>query len=414
MPELFAGQFDYIYFFYGLAFFLLGVICFTMGEGKSSRAPWPLLGLFGILHGSNEWLEMALFIYGKTRPLAIINLFILIISYLCLLEFARIGLYRLKGIIVERWAYVPLLLLLPLARHYGIEGWDIMARYSLGFTGAYFYCQDDLRTLPVRARGNRSLAFFSAMMSLYAVSTAVVTPTAPFVPASIINAESFYERFGVPIQLIRGIIALCAAMAIWSYSATLPEAKISLRAPFLRFVPTKRLIALTVIVLISAGWIFTKLPGLLYGNQNNRSTRARADSPLNRLTREITVLSRATVSLARASVVRQAVTEWKQEDAEKLKTALSSTKTDIARSNCVLMDREGKVIASAVNEVIEEDASKPHSGKPYFKDALAGENGYYFKLGTKYNERIYYVSYPVKNKDGNIAGVIMLVKKYPG
>ncbi len=111
MKELFEGQFDYIYFFYGLSFFLLGVICLSIGKARLRKIPWGLLGLFGIAHGVNEWLEMLQIIYGKVKPLTILNLFVLATSFIFLLEFARIGLYRIKGKIIKIWGYLPLLLL---------------------------------------------------------------------------------------------------------------------------------------------------------------------------------------------------------------------------------------------------------------------------------------------------------------
>ncbi len=411
MKGLFEGQFDYIYFFYGLSFFLLGVICFSIGKARLHRIPWGLLGLFGITHGLNEWLEMLQVIFGKIKPLTIVNLFVLTISFLFLLEFARVGLYRIKGKIIKRWIYLPILLLIFLSYRFGIDSCYLAIRYLLGFSGAYFASRIIYEFYRIRLKNHRSLVFFSSLMALYAVLTGLVVPKAPFLPASIINNESFYHAFGVPVQLIRGIIALGMAMIIvWSYSTTSFDIKYTSRAYFIRLWPTKWLITLTIVVLITSGWLFTNYLDYYAGIGIIKNTKVKTDSSLNKLIRELTLLSNVTVSMSKVSVIRQAVSDNQPQDLEKLKNALKQYKDKYHALSSMLLNREGGLIASAISEGMEREASRPQSGKPYFKDALQGDNGYYFELGPKYNERKYYVSYPVKNKNGNISGVVILTK----
>lgn len=410
MKELFKGQFDYIYFFYGLAFFLLGVICFGITNARLRKIPWRLLGLFALTHGLSEWLQMLQIVYGRVKPLAIPNLLLLAASFIFLLEFARTGLYRIKGEIIERWAYVPMLLLLPLAYKFGIDGWSITIRYFLGFCGVYFASRIIYEFYRTEFKDNRSLIFFSALMALYAVLGALVVPKAAFFPASFINAESFYRAFGVPVQLMRGIIALCMAMIAWSYSSTAAGIKYAPPAYFIRFVPIKWLIGLTVIFLITAGWIFTNYLDYYAGIGIIKNTKARTDSSLNRLIRELTLLSKVTVSMSKSSVIRQALSDRQRADIEKTKNILIQYKDKYHALNSMLLDTEGMVIASAITKGMEQEVNRSHSGRPYFKDALRGDNGYYFELGARYNERKYYVSYPVINKDREIAGVVTLTK----
>ncbi|MDO8662994.1 MAG: ATP-binding protein [Candidatus Omnitrophota bacterium] len=411
MKGLFEGQFDYIYFFYGLSFFLLGVICFSIGKARLHRIPWGLLGLFGITHGLNEWLEMLQIIFGKIKPLAIFNLFVLTISFLFLLEFARVGLYRIKGKTIKRWVYLPILLLIALSYKFGIDSCYLTIRYLLGFSGAYFAGRIIYEFYRRELKDNRSLALFSVLMALYAVLTGLVVPKAPFLPASIINVEAFYRTFSVPVQLVRGIIALGMAMIIvWSYSTTSFDIKYTPRAYFIRLWPTKWLITLTIIILITSGWLFTNYLDYYAGIGIIKNTKVRTDSSLNRLIRELTLLSNVTVSMSKASVIRQAVSDKQPQDLEKVKNILKQYRDKYHALSSILLDREGMVIASAISEGMAQEVNRTHSGKPYFKDALRGDNGYYFKLGPKYNEREYYVSYPVKNKNGNISGVVLLAK----
>ncbi|MDD5692421.1 MAG: ATP-binding protein [Candidatus Omnitrophica bacterium] len=407
MKEFFEGQFDYIYFIYGFFFFLLGVICFSIDKDRLHKIPWRLLGLFGITHGLSEWLEMLQFIYGEAKPLSILNLFVLAASFIFLLEFARIGLYRLKGKFIKIWAYVPILLLLPLAYKSGITGWNITIRYFLGFAGIYFAGLMIYEFYKTELEDNRPLIFLSAAMFLYAVLAGLVVPKAPFFPANIINTGSFYRVFGVPVQLVRGAIALGMVIIVWSYSTAPSGVKYSPPAYFIRFFPTKWLIALTVIALLGSGWMLTNHLDYYAGIGIIKTAKARMEYSQNRLLREIILLSKATVSLSGSSAIRRAVSDKQQEDLENAKSILSQIKDKYHLLSWALLDKEGTVIASSGTG---QEANRPHAASPYFKDALRGENGYYFEPGSRYNERKYYVSYPVKNRSGGIAGVTLVIK----
>ena len=61
ISSFFVEHIIYVFFFYGLAFYTLGVTLVMVGRQSSqlrfARAIWPL-ALFGFLHGAHEWFEM--------------------------------------------------------------------------------------------------------------------------------------------------------------------------------------------------------------------------------------------------------------------------------------------------------------------------------------------------------------------
>ena len=57
------AQLDYIFFFYGRAFILLGAVCFAIARGER-RGSWVMLGLFGFVHGASEWLDLIALVAG--------------------------------------------------------------------------------------------------------------------------------------------------------------------------------------------------------------------------------------------------------------------------------------------------------------------------------------------------------------
>lgn len=408
MKEFFKGQLDYIFFFYGFSFFLMGLICLTMGREKLRRFPWAMLGLFGLVHGITEWLDMFAIIQGKSNIISVLSIGTLLISYLCLLEFSRRGLLLTRGRNMSLLPYLLLLLLLPLAYRRSLNGWLIMVRYLVGFPSAYFASRVIYDFSRKDRENRRSLAILSASFALYAVFTGLVVPKAGFMPANLINFESFYDAFGVPVQLVRSILALTAVIAIWFYSSSPPRAEYP--PAYAGFVPTKRMLALTLATLICAGWIFTNHLDYYAGIEVIKRSESKSGSELNKLTKELFSMGRRVRSISGASAIRNAASSGGEQNIEKASAALNIFRERFRALNCALLDAKGKVIASARGEGTQIDPEKSYARNPYFREALSGRHGYHFRLGPVYNERIYYVSYPVKDSAGKISGVAVIVK----
>ena len=54
--SVWAANLDYIFCIYGLSFILLAVICWGLSASRDHTCAWHWLGLFGLIHGINEWL----------------------------------------------------------------------------------------------------------------------------------------------------------------------------------------------------------------------------------------------------------------------------------------------------------------------------------------------------------------------
>jgi hypothetical protein len=103
LQHLILPQMDYIFFVYGLAFILLGVVCTATGIRKVTTFPLKWLGLFGFSHGINEWLDMLVISQGDGTSFATARLLIMGISFAFLLEFGRTGLQSATGKSPGRW-----------------------------------------------------------------------------------------------------------------------------------------------------------------------------------------------------------------------------------------------------------------------------------------------------------------------
>ena len=66
MAVFFSNQLDFIFFFYGLAFILLGVTCFAISRSRGRGESWAVLGWFAVAHGAGEWLDLTALIIGTS------------------------------------------------------------------------------------------------------------------------------------------------------------------------------------------------------------------------------------------------------------------------------------------------------------------------------------------------------------
>ncbi|MCS7038056.1 MAG: sensor histidine kinase [Anaerolineae bacterium] len=223
-----------VYFFYGLAFFALGLILAQASRRRSEfrfvRAIRPL-AFFGLCHALHEWVEMfqkiAALATGYTPGLAeeIARTGILVFSFLLLLAF---GLY-LFGSATASWHHiwpwlsilgglwavavaVVVLVMRPSALE-AVAMADVLARYSLGIPGAVLGAAALMRQQRTfrehdMPQFGRDLVWAATALALFGiVGQLFVRPTA-LMPSSYLNSTTFLQWFGVPVQLFRGLMAV--------------------------------------------------------------------------------------------------------------------------------------------------------------------------------------------------------------
>ncbi|MFZ5631348.1 MAG: response regulator [Bacillota bacterium] len=217
MADLFARHMDYIFFIYGLALFVLGVICIGIKRATSKQLlPWIWLGLFGISHGVNEWLNLLAHSLGDGPSFSAVRTCILAVSFIFLAEFGRAGSKGILGKGPGRLMLLPLLALAALGGLAGCVEFSVTATYVLGAGGglwaafALFSASGNLNP-GVR----RWMAAAGAAMGLYAL-TYLVIPQCPLTTPFLLDSQAFFRVSGFPIQLIRTLLALTAALAVWT------------------------------------------------------------------------------------------------------------------------------------------------------------------------------------------------------
>jgi diguanylate cyclase (GGDEF)-like protein/PAS domain S-box-containing protein len=272
MREFISGQMDYIYFFYGLAFIILAAVCFSMRGKQKNVLPWWWLGMFGLIHGINGWFDLLVlaFSIAESPTFAVIRLFFVVASFLFLLEFARKGTIHVRGKGPGQWVIVLLFLLSFVGVSVGWQGFNVTVRYVLGAIGALWSSLVlFLAAGSQNTKLRRCLLAAGLIFGLYGCAVVLGVPKASFFPANILNQDVFLDVTGVPIQLVRGGLAILIATAIACWNSRLsPEIEIGIddekRVIQLQSMYMVR-VAMVTFVIIVAGWLTTEVAGR-YGN----------------------------------------------------------------------------------------------------------------------------------------------------
>lgn len=238
-----------VYFFYGLAFFSMGLAVWLesghTAEFRMARAMGPLAG-FGIVHGLHEWFEMfqrlgranatnipGWLLMDEVRLIHLVSSFILLIMFGTRLIYyshqenggdqatGRPDLVRLAvGVLLGVW-------LLSIAATWWLyepepaellTAVDVLARYILGIPGALLAAWAILleqQTFSLRGMSDtgRDLLRAALALFLYGVVGQIFPKQSFLFPSTLINSDWFAEAFGIPIQLFRAVAA--ALMAIF-------------------------------------------------------------------------------------------------------------------------------------------------------------------------------------------------------
>ncbi|UCF26842.1 MAG: sensor histidine kinase [Chloroflexota bacterium] len=234
-----SPYFSLIYFFYGLAFFSMGLaIMLELAHGTDERLRHAFrpLAVFGFLHGIHEWIEMwelqGILPGQYTYPVLWggVDLAILTFSFLSLAAFGVFLIGRSEQ--AQRYSLlVPLAMIavwglgmLLISGRFPLEE-DLIhvahawTRYVLAVPAALLACaglivqQREFRLAGMGQFGRDSL--WAAIAFLWYGLAGQTFPTeSPLPPSNVINQELFYQLFGFPVQLLRAIAAVLAAYFI--------------------------------------------------------------------------------------------------------------------------------------------------------------------------------------------------------
>jgi len=226
-----------VYFFYGLAFFSMGLLVILEGNRASDlrlrKALRPLAG-FGIVHGLHEWVEMFQQLeglLGHTQPIIpkYVLLALLAVSFVSLIAF---GTYLLAYTETAQRVITLVPIGLEAIWVFGLasfrgnyppdELWavaDVWTRYILAMPGGLLAAigliaqQRAFRRSGLIRFGQDAL-WAAVAFAWYGVAGQFFVQTTPLPPSNLINQDLFIQVFGFPVQLFRAAMAVVAAFFV--------------------------------------------------------------------------------------------------------------------------------------------------------------------------------------------------------
>lgn len=234
ITEFFLRNMIAVYFFYGLAFFTLGV-ALALTTRQTSRLRFaralPCMAAFGLLHGAHEWYEMgqriALETQGRTPGVLeeVFRLALLVLSFVMLLCFAvqllvpaatpRRRIYGPVAVMVIIWAVVTLFFSLSVqsTAFDAVAIADGLSRYLLAIPGAALAAwalmreQRVFRLMELGQFGRDMVSAAAALLLYGVVGQLFVRPSAlPW--TEVLSTDHFLAWFGIPVQLFRAVMAV--------------------------------------------------------------------------------------------------------------------------------------------------------------------------------------------------------------
>ncbi len=417
MAAFFESQLDFIFFLYGLAFILLGAVCFAISKVPGRKNRWGMLGIFALLHGFGEWLDLTALVIGDTPTFAAIRVVLMTCSFVLLMEFARLSSGEFNHAAPGRWIYLPLVGIVGFGAWWGgLGAAGALGRYIFGFLGAAGTGLIFVGHAQRLSGEARKLAVFAAScFFLYAVAAGIIVPKAPMWPASVVHHAWFMELTGVPIQLIRGALACALALSIWAIWGNLLASELGserytayLHKQFIRTTA-----ALAAIILV--GWTLTEFLGGTYRHNVEQNARGDIDLLASRLAGETAIADGMVLALAHTPGLISLEGGDRQQDRNKSAQAPLELHVEAAGARAgYILDATGEIIAAS--EEIQSGATDAllKRLKPLFDAAMAGKSAHQFAVGADGSDRGYDTSLPIRGNDGTFAGVAILSKSLDG
>lgn len=226
---------DIILQFYGLSFLVPGllILVWPKHEYPIAKFIW-LLGIFGIAHGVVEWIDLWHKTYGPTLFLDLAGPFLLLISYLTLVEFGRrlirasvpAGVSSIWLWLCSPWIYAALIAITLYPAYASAQPPTLLLRYFSSLigpvlTGAGFllYWHHYIKS-KVIARDYARICYTTYLLAIsfifYGLLSGLTAPWGEWFPTLPSNVGVFSGAFYADVQVVRGIsVGLIAITLIY-------------------------------------------------------------------------------------------------------------------------------------------------------------------------------------------------------
>ncbi len=178
---------------------------------------------------------------------------------------------------------------------------------------------------------------------------------------------------------------------------------------------TKKLFVISIlcaVLLVSAaGWLFTGyLVEMATRTVKHNVEDANLIISLN-LTNELKRIESAAAAVAGSPLTLPVLQANTTANMEKINNILDRYHKSLDAAACYLINHEGLTLASSNRNEKDSFAGKNYAFRPYFQQSIKGAIGRHFAVGIGTGRRGFFASAPVRDKDGQIVGVVTIKKE---
>ncbi len=406
LAKAFQAQLDYVFFFYGTSFVLLGIVCLLLRRREGTCHGWTWLGGFGLVHGLNEWLDLTALVVSDTEIFGWVRLGVGWLSFVFLAEYARRGLRRYSRLPAPWWMVPALVLPASLGVLEGRAGLAATGRYILCFPAAALTGWILFRRARSCRIGRIPLMVTAAAFGLYSLASGWVVSPAGFFPADTLNSNAFMGLTAVPIQMIRGLLAVAAAVGLWTFHdlqalQLATPLSFSKRRSMLRFAPV------TLVIALLGGWGITQVCGLLGLSRLRTRGQGIVSGLVDHYDTETRLLQGAAETLGKQRLLVQLL-QGEPVDMAQVNKILDLFAHAHPGSVVYLMDQSGLTVASSNRDAQDSFLGHDYSFRPYFQGAIRHGRAQHMAVGTTSGKLGIYVAHRVESPAGRPLGVAVL------
>jgi PAS domain S-box-containing protein len=178
---------------------------------------------------------------------------------------------------------------------------------------------------------------------------------------------------------------------------------------------TKKMFVISILcallIVAAAGWVFT---GYLEEMATHTVTHDVEDANLIislNLTNELKRIESAAVAVAGSPLTLPVLQANIPANMEKINNILDRYNKSLDAAACYLINHDGLTLASSNRNQKGSFVGQNFTFRSYFQQAMKGDIGHLFAYGTVSKRRGFYASAPVKDKTGQIFGVVVIKKE---
>ncbi len=178
---------------------------------------------------------------------------------------------------------------------------------------------------------------------------------------------------------------------------------------------TKKIFVISVLcallIVTAAGWVFTGyLVEMATRTVKHNVEDANLIISLN-LINELKRIESAAVAVAGSPLTLPVLQANNAANMEKINNILDRYHKSLDAAACYLINQEGLTLASSNRHEKDSFAGKNYAFRPYFQQSIKGAVGRHFAVGIGTGRRGFFSSAPVKDKEGQVVGVVTIKKE---